>query len=226
MGAFGAGLGAGVTDMQANFKSKEAELQRQQQFAADQSAAAAGDLEAMARVEEYKRQQLGRQQQEQILGFAGEQEQRAKDYRTQLASSLASSGQEFFKQANPGILEDLNARGLFTSQTARDQEQGRLLKDIELNNQQQLMNFDTSSFNEINDIRGTALSALLGGDQSALDSALELRKAGIQRKFDEADAARQQSFAEMLARRQSRDQLIGSILGLGGSLGAGFLAGR
>ena len=54
-------------------------------------------------------------------------------------------------------------------------------------NQRQLMNFDTQSFNDINDIRGTGLSALLGGDQSALDSALELRKAGVQRRFDEQD---------------------------------------
>lgn len=223
-GITGGGIGAGVTDVQANYQSKMSELERQQQDAADASAAAAGDLEAMARIEERKRQDLGRQQQQQILGFADQQQARGTQFRQQLADSLASTGRGVFEQANPGILEDLNARGLFTSQTARDQEQGRLLKDIALSEQEALRGFDTSLFNEISDIRGTGLSALLGGDQSALDSALELRKAGIQRKFDEADAAREQSFAEMLANRQSRDSLISSILGLGGRLGAAALS--
>lgn len=224
MGPFGAALGAGLTDTNANFASKTAEAEREQQSAADEAAAAAGDLEAMARLEEGKRQALGKQQQQQILGFADEQEKRGSDYRTKLAASLASTGRGVFERENPNILEDLNARGLFTSQTARDQEQGRLLKDIALNEQQQLSSFDTDQFNDISDIRGTGLSALLSGDQSALDSALELRKAGIQRRFDEADARKEQSYAEMLAKRQSRDNLIGGILGLGGSLGGGLLA--
>lgn len=218
--AIAPGLGGLYTDFKANSESKMAEYERQQQAIADQDAAAQGDLEAMARIEERKRQELGKKQQEQILGFAGETETRGADFRKNLASSLAATGRGVFERENPNILEDLNARGLFTSQTARDQEQGRLLKDIALQEQESLSAFDKELFNEVQDIRGTGLSALLGGDQSALDSALSLRKAGIQRKFDEADAAREQSFAEMLAKRQSRDNLISSIIGLGGRLGA------
>lgn len=225
LGPIGAQIGMGLTDMKANAKSKKFEYEREQQMAADQAAAAAGDLEAMARLEEYKRQALGQQQQKQILGFADETASRGADFRKSLAESLTKRGRETFDLMNPSILEDLNSRGLFTSQTARDQEQARALKEIELASQETLSDFDTNLFNEISDIRGTGLSALLGGDQSALDSALELRKAGTQRKFDEADAARERSFADMLAKRQSRDNLISSILGGGFRLGSAFLGG-
>lgn len=205
----------GVNDIMENNKNKEAEYNQQKAREADAELAAQGDFAAMAREEERKRQELGKKQQEQILGFAGETEARGADFRKKLAESLASTGRGVFERENPGILEDLNSRGLFTSQTARDQEQGRLLKDIALQEQESLRGFDTNLFNEVQDIRGTGLSALLGGDQSALDAALSLRKAGIQRKFDEADASREQSFAEMLAKRQSRDQLLSSLLGVG-----------
>ena len=221
----GAGLGVAANDTMQNEQNKSAEYARQQQQSADQAAAALGDLEAMARLEEQKRKDLGLQQRGQINAFADEQQGRASSFRRGLAESLTNRGRETFNLMNPAILEDLNARGLFTSQTARDQSQANALKEIELANQDQLSRFDTQSFNDINDIRGTGLSALLGGDQSALDAALELRKTGIQRKFDEADAAREQSFAEMLARRKSRDQMIQSLLGLGGNLGSAAMMG-
>lgn len=215
----GGGIGAVINDMRQNAQNKGAEYEREQQAIADQAAAAQGDLEAMARIEERKRQDLGLKQRGQINAFADEQQTRATDFRRGLAESLTRRGQETFNLMNPAILEDLNSRGLFTSQTARDKSQADALKEIELENQRQLTNFDTQSFNDINDIRGTGLSALLGGDQSALDAALELRKASISRRFDEADAAREQSFAEMMARRQSRDQMIQGLLGGLGSLG-------
>lgn len=217
-------LGAAYTDMKGNAASKQAEFDKEQQGIADEQAAAMGDLEAMARVEESKRKALGQQQQKQIYDFADDTQKRGTDFRAQLAQSLAATGKGVFERENPNILEDLNSRGLFTSQTARDQEQGRLLKDIALNEQQQLSSFDTNLFNDVSDIRGSGLSALLGGDQSALDSALELRKAGIQRRFDEADAKREQSYAEMLAGRQSRDRLIQSIFPLGGSIFGSFMS--
>ena len=219
-GPLGAVVGAGIRDMNANTANKKAEHDRQQQAAADQAAAAAGDLEAMARLEEQKRKDLGIQQRGQINTFADETAARAKDFRGGLAKSLSDSGSAFFNRMNPAILEDLNSRGLFTSQTARDQEQTQALGDIERENQGALTRFDTDIFGQLQDIRGTGLSAQLGGDQSALDSALSLRKAGIQRRFDEADAAREQNFAEMLARRQRRDQLTGALIGLGGGLGS------
>ena len=226
LGINGASLGAGLTDVQGNFKSKMDEYNRQLAANDANAAGTLSELERMAFDEESKRQALGLKQRGQINAFADEQQGRASDFRRGLAESLTSRGRETFNLMNPSILEDLNSRGLFTSQTARDKSQSDALKEIELANQQQLMDFDTQSFNDISDIRGTGLSAFLGGDQSALDAALELRKAGIQRKFDEADAAKERSFAEMLARRQSRDQMISGLLsGLSG-LGTGFLAGR
>ena len=69
---------------------------------------------------------------------------------------------------NPAILEDLNSRGLFTSQTARDAEQGRLLQQIALQNQ-----------GEFEDLRRSALSSELQGEQDALDSGLDLRRGGL-----------------------------------------------
>lgn len=220
LGLTGAALGAGLHDANANVASKNAELERQM---AASSRGGNIDFNALAAEEEAKRQALGQQQQGQILDFANQQEGRVADYRKQLASHLADTAQQTFSQANPSILEDLNSRGLFTSQTARDQEQGRFLQQLATQQQQQLGDFDTAQFNNLNDIRSTGLSALLGGNQSALDAALELRKAGIQRQFDVADQNRQMAFSNMLANKQSRDQLIGSILGLGGQLGAGFL---
>lgn len=182
-------------------------------------------LSQLSSDEENKRRALGQQQQQQILGFANEQEGRVADYRKLLAQHLSDTAQQTFTQANPGLLEDLNSRGLFTSQTARDDSQNRALQQLANEQQNQLSNFDTSQFNNINDIRGSGLSALLGGNQSALDSALELRKAGIQRSFDLADQQRQLAFAQMLAGRQNRQQLTSSLLGLGGTLVGGFFGG-
>lgn len=191
----------------------------------DQAKLDRDEFNRLAKKEKTKREALGQQQQQQILGFATEQEGRAGDFRKGLAESLASQGRDTFNLMNPSILEDLNSRGLFTSQTARDQSQNQALKEIELAKQGQLSAFDQDTFNNISDIRGTALSALLGGNQSALDSALELRRAGFQRKFDLADQQTQMSFANMLARRQSRDQMVQGLLGFGGNIIGGGLAG-
>lgn len=185
----------------------------------------ADELYRLAAEEEAKRKALGVQQQGQINTFADELQGRATDFRGKLAQSLAETSRGTFERANPFILEDLNARGLFTSQTARDQEQGRFLGDLAREEQTQLSNFDRDIFGQINDIRGSGLSALLGGDQSALDSALALKKAGIQRSFDDADMMREQSFAAQLAKRQSKDGLLQSLIGLGGRLGAAKLGG-
>jgi hypothetical protein len=183
------------------------------------------DLEALASAEEARRKALGQQQRQQINGFADETQARAAAFRTGLAQSLSATGQQFFQQLNPAILEDLNSRGLFTSQTARDHEQSQALGDIARENENSLRAFDTDMFNQVNDIRGTALSSELGGDQSALDAALDLRRASIQRRFNETDANREQNFANMLSKRQSRDNLIASLIGMGGRFGAAALGG-
>lgn len=191
----------------------------------EQSKRDRAEFNRLAKREKAERETLGQQQQQQILGFADEQQGRANTFRQSLAEALSQQGRDTFSLMNPSILEDLNARGLFTSQTARDQSQNQALKEIELARQGQLSDFDQNVFSDISDIRGTALSALLGGNQSALDAALDLRRAGFQRKFDLADQQAQMSFANMLARRQSRDQMVQGLLGFAGNLGGGLLAG-
>jgi hypothetical protein len=173
-------------------------------------------IEKLALTEEEKRKALGLQQQGQINEFANTMEGEVANYRKRLAQNLADTSQQTFQQATPGLLEDLNARGLFTSQTARDQETNRALQELATQQNNILSDYDTQQFGNIQDLRGTALSALLGGDQSALDSALALRKADIQRSFDVADQNAQNNLAMMLARRQSRDQLTSSLIGGGG----------
>lgn len=220
-GLGGAALGAGIGDMNQNFASKKRELARQ----AGAPDSGQDNLDALAAQEEAKRQALAKEQQGQINDFANQQEGSVADFRKILAQHLSDTAQQTFQQANPGILEDLNSRGLFTSQTARDDSQNRALQQLATQQQSALSNFDTNEFNNIQDIKGSGLSALLGGNQSALDSALELRKAGIQRSFDVADQQRNQAFQQMLANQQNRQQMISSILGLGGTLGAGLLGG-
>ncbi len=172
-----------------------------------------------------QRTALGQKQQGQINSYADDQAKRAQDYRATLAKSLADTSANTFKSMNPGILEDLNSRGLFTSQTARDDAQGRLLSDLSNQQNQQLTQFDTQNYGDLNDIRSEGLNALLGGDQSALDSSLALRKAGLTRQFDVADQSADTSFAAQLAKKKSKDQLLQSILGIGGQVG-GALIGR
>lgn len=221
----GLGVGVGLGGLQANIRNQKT---------AAMNAAAAGvqgqlsaqDQLAQSGIEEQaKREALAKQQQGQINDFATQQQGAVADYRKTLAQNLSDTAQQTFKQANPGILEDLNSRGLFTSQTARDDAQNRALQQLATQQQNTLSNFDTSEFNNINDIKGSGLSTLLGGDQSALDSALQIKQAGIQQSFNQANMQQQQAFQQMLANQQNRQQMISSILGLGGSLGAAALGG-
>lgn len=181
------------------------------------------NIERLAIDEEAKRKALGLQQQQQINEFATQMEGDTSNYRKRLAQNLADTSQQTFNQAVPGLLEDLQSRGLFTSQTARDESTNRALQELATQQSNVLSNFDTEQFGNIQDLRGTALSALLGGDQSALDSALALRKANIQRSWDVADQNSQNALAQSLAKRQSRDQLMSSIIGGGSQIGLGFL---
>lgn len=219
------GLGTAYTAYKADNQRATTNFNNQQAKAADDANASADQLTQLAAQEEGRRHALGLQQQGQINDFANQQEGAVGDYRKILAQHLSDTAQDTFKQATPGLLEDLNSRGLFTSQTARDDSANRALQALATQQQGVLSNFDTNQFNNIQDIRGSGLSALLGGDQSALDSALELKKAGIQRSFDVADQQRQQAFAQMMAQQQQRQQMISSIIGLGGTLGAGALGG-
>lgn len=180
-----------------------------------------GQLGSIAELEQLRRQELAEQQRKQIYDFADEYKSRAKSYRDELAKSLADIGQQTFYQANPFILEDLNSRGLFTSGSAVNERQADALKNIALANQEKLSAFDTNAYADEQDIYGSGLETYLGGNQDALDAALELRRAQIQRKFDIASQNQQADLAQNLARRQSRDQLLSSLIGFGGALARG-----
>lgn len=138
-------------------------------------------------------------------GLANRYSSEAAPLRQRLADSLSSSGSALFKKVNPYLLEDLNARGLFTSESAVGKEQADALAEIAADDRSTLNDFDTDVFNQVQNIRATGLGT------------------SLQRVFDEKDAARQESMMRYLARRSSRDNLISSLLGLGGRLGSGAI---
>lgn len=127
--------------------------------------------------------------------------------RDSLAKSLGEQGQQFFQQQNPALLEDLNSRGLLTSQSEVAKQEAQALKQINLQNQSYLRDFDTS-----------ALSARLQAGQDALDTGSNLRSSGLEQANANAQSDKEQSLAEKLAAQQGRNQLNGALIGAGGSL--------
>ena len=140
--------------------------------------------------------------------------QQIADARSALSRSLNEQGQGFFNQMNPGILEDLNSRGLLRSPTAVNTAQADALKQIELANMDKLFQYDAA---------GT--SARLQAQQDALDSGLDLRRAGLEQHYGNVASNQEEALARDLAKQQARNQLTNSLIGAGGSLGAGYLSG-
>lgn len=180
----------------------------------------------LAGFEESRRQDFAKQAKQNILGFADEFQKQAADRRASLSKSLLDMGQQQFMKANPAILEDLNSRGLFTSQTARDQEQGRLLQDITMKNQEQLLAQDQADNQALNEIRQAALATELQGGQDALDASLDLRRGQLEAGRADAQAAEERALAEQLAGEQRRGGITQSLIGLGGQLGGPLLAAK
>ncbi len=138
---------------------------------------------------------------------ADEYAKQAAAYRKALQQRLLDQGQEQFKQANPFILEDLNARGFATSPSETANTQSRYLADIALKNNQSLSAFDTDAFNQESNLR-----------QQAAMTPLELERMGIERDYALADQARADALARELASQQSKDSMTSGLLGLGGNL--------
>ena len=65
--------------------------------------------------------------------------------RTTLAQALTDQGKALFDRADPGILENLNNNGVFTSPTAVATARANALRDIGLANQQHLNEFDDAA---------------------------------------------------------------------------------
>lgn len=179
----------------------------------------------LAPYEEQRRNALGQLSKDEILGLADQYSTDASKRRNVLSSSLLDQGQKTFALQNPSILEDLNARGLLTSPSAVNTGQADALKEIALANGKQLNDFDTQTFNELNSLKGAGTSALIQGQQDALDSGLDLRRGKLEQDFQSSQAAQEQAMAEKLAKEQGRNNLNSSLIGAGGNLlGAGLLA--
>jgi hypothetical protein len=153
---------------------------------------------------------------------------------------LATSRQKTFQQANPYILEDLNRRGLLTSETATADAQARKLAELEAADEANLgqarlglfedtqgfresganllNQFDTGVFEEGQNIRGSGLESYLGGNQAALEEALGLRRSKIERDFGLADAASERAFSSSLAKKQRSNDLLSAGIGAVGTI--------
>lgn len=180
---------------------------------------------------------------ERLAGYRSDMEKRNAEELTRYNQDLATSRQKTFEQANPFILEDLNRRGLFNSETAVNQEQANALAKLQAadeaklgearlglyqdandfadQTQNTLTAFDTGAFETEQDIRGEGLNVLIGGEQSALDRALELRRGKLQRQFELADSALDRAQADDLARKKRKNDTLNAGIGAAGSVASG-----
>lgn len=144
--------------------------------------------------------------------------------RAELARSLTDSARQNFELQNPAILEDLNARGVFSSPTAVAQAQAQALKELEVGNQAELRGFDTEQRgleDELKQARLEAVSGLTGAGttgklqalQDALDAALDLRRGKLEGTLADRAASREESLARSLARKQQQGDIISSLIG-------------
>lgn len=199
----------------------------------------------LAGYEEQRRSALGGQFQNQInqarTGIESQYGTALKGYqdtsaqrRAALASSLTDQAQKNFQLQNPGILEDLNSRGVFSSPTAVAQAQAQAMKELELANQSKLTDFDAQQrayedelnknrLNELNQLSLAGTSANIQSQQDALDAGLDLRRGGLEATRQDAAASREEAMARDLAKQQQRNQLTNSLIGVGGSLAGAAL---
>jgi len=202
----------------------------------------------LAGYEEYKRRLQGQKYRDQIARLKqqiqSEYDKSLESYRgttaqrrSSLATSLSENARKTFALNNPYILEDLNARGVFTSPTAVAQAQAQALKELELDNQLSLQDFDASSrsyedalasqrLRDINELDSAATSAEGQADQDALDAALDLRRGQLQANLNSENASREESLARDLAKKQRDAELTRSFLGVGGNLGSIYLGSK
>lgn len=200
----------------------------------------------LAPYEEARRNELGQKFKSEIGGLEGDinsqYDTSLNDYRTNtaqrrstLASSLSDTGKQTFDLQNPSILEDLNSRGVFSSPTAVSQAQAQALKEIALANQNKLNDFDTTSrgyedtlssnrLADLNELKQAGVSADIQSQQDALDSALDLRRGGLESKLQQDQAAKEEALARSLADKSGRNQLNNALIGVGGNILAGSLS--
>jgi hypothetical protein len=135
--------------------------------------------------------------------------------RSALSKSLTDQGKALFDAANPGILEDLNSRGVMSSPTAVATAQANALRDIGLDNQKTMNDFDNN-----------ALGLELEANRSSLDSNLDLRRTQLENTLGMDQASREEALARDLAQKQNRNSLYGSLIGAGSNIGGALLGAK
>lgn len=202
----------------------------------------------LANYEELRRKKFGQSLQDRIEGLrtniGSAYDTALKNYqdttaarRSSLATSLADTARKTFEQNNPYILEDLNRRGLFTSPSEVGRSQAQALKELELENQKTLMNFDETSrahedalaqqrLADLNQLQEAAVSGASQADLDALNASLDLRRSQLEAELQNTQSNKEEQLARDLARQQSRNSLINSLIGVGGSIGGAYLTGR
>lgn len=149
--------------------------------------------------------------------------------RSSLVASLADQSRKAFQMQNPYILEDLQSRGLASSPTTVAQAQAQALKELELQNQDELNRFDTESrgyqdalekqrLQDLNELQALESQGAFDLEQDAVNQALDIRRSELERSIQEADAAREEALARNLAKEQRRAGLTESLLGAGTNL--------
>lgn len=201
----------------------------------------------LANYEEARRQNLGVNAKDKIAklraDIQGTYDQSLGKYRdtsstrrASLSSSLGETAKKQFEMQNPYLLQDLNSRGLASSPTEVARAQGEIQKQLALESEGRLGEFDKSTRDyedsltanrmaDLNQLDMTGTSAELQANQDALDSALDLRRGSLESSLAERNSAEERALAESLAAENRKAGLTNSLIGAGGGLLGGLLAG-
>lgn len=168
---------------------------------------------------------LGESQAADITGYATGYEDTLAKRRGDLAKSLSDYSSGMFEQQNPGILEDLNKRGLLTSPTAVAREQANALKSLNLDAQNKLMDFDIAGYGKLDEYGEQALGTKLGGQTQGLESAFEMGRSKLEGRLGEEKEARDAALATQLANIEAEANKKAAKMGMWGNIIGGGLSG-
>lgn len=156
--------------------------------------------------------------QKMINELAAEQEAKRTSYLDETRKTLSARRAEnvaklqgrFAEQSRlemPHVLEDLNSRGLFNSESAV----ANAIAEKQAGNSLQVQGFEQQQ-----SMADSALEDQISSD--IIEGRLGMEQEGLRRRFGLEDAATQGRLAQMLAARQAKSQRNSSLIGLGGQL--------
>lgn len=179
---------------------------------------AGGELESRRNLGELLSGKIG----EFTEGFRG----RAKTRLDELSETLLGIGQKQFERANPFLLQDLQSRGLATSPTAVRTTQEGALGDIALRNQDILRQEEGDIFRTGEGLLTSGLEASLAGEQTGVESVLDLLRSKLSQRLGFNETLRQQDFERGLSRSNQRASRQNALIGGVGSVLGGFLGNK